>query len=70
MIENKYIRFDPSCWGYEFTCVRCGANASTEGEAPLSAVDAMREKGWTFHLENNTYRPICPACDHSGGDST
>lgn len=63
MIENSYIRFDPSLWGYEFTCARCGAKDATEGEAPMNAMDAMREKGWKFDCPNEAYLPICPGCE-------
>lgn len=62
MIENQYISFNENIWGYDFTCCKCGEKDSTEGEAPISAMDAMKEKGWTFAAEENKVLPICPAC--------
>ncbi len=62
MIENDWIRFNPDHWGYDFTCVDCGAGGTTEGEAPVSAMDAMKESGWDFRTEKERFLPVCPAC--------
>ena len=62
MIENEWIRFNPDHWGYDFICEKCAAVGETDGEAPISAMDAMMEKGWKFNGSGEKYLPLCPAC--------
>lgn len=67
MIENEWIRFNTSHWGYDFICEQCGAAGETDGEAPVSAMDAMMEKGWQFAGNGETPLPLCPACARRRG---
>lgn len=62
MIENEWIRFNPAHWGYDFVCEQCGAAGETDGEAPISAMDAMMEKGWKFAKSGEKHLPLCPGC--------
>ena len=62
MLENDWITFNTNIWGYDFTCEECGVIGSAEGEAPLSTMRAMKEKGWTFRVEGTDFIPLCPEC--------
>ncbi len=65
MIENEYIRFNDRIWGFDFICHRCGAGGQSEGDAPIAAMDAMREKSWDFETQGEKALPLCPACSSS-----
>ncbi len=62
MLENDWITFNTNIWGYDFTCEECGVTGSSEGEAPLSTMRAMKDKGWTFRVEGTDFIPLCPEC--------
>lgn len=62
MIENQWISFNPGIWGFDFACARCGAVGSADGDAPISAMNAMRERGWSFEEVGEQYIPTCPGC--------
>ena len=61
-MENAFMKFNEQIWGYDFTCKQCGKTESSEGEGPISVMDAMRERGWTFKPEGKAFIPFCPLC--------
>ncbi|AQV00085.1 MULTISPECIES: hypothetical protein [Desulfococcus] len=62
-MENKFIKFNPRFWGYDFTCKICGKIGSADGEAPVNARITMIEHGWRFIEENEAFIPVCASCE-------